>query len=150
MQTAQSQGSCVYWGYWQTEQGWSKVMDILLMEPPIQNVTRLCIEAHYPIDAPSVVQRHQMLMQLKSATRQQSMMIVETTRVREPLDFYLSYFKWTIAGHQLRNEAGYNSTFLEWCLAGAASVVQRAIARARAPLAHARTPAGMCPTCSPT
>ena len=39
----------------------------------------------------------------------------QVTRVREPLDYYLSYYKWTIVGRQLRGlTLEHGATFLEW------------------------------------
>jgi hypothetical protein len=111
MLNAVAQGECMYWGYWQTIDKWNPVMDLL--QKPENAGARLCVEAHFPIDSPTVYERHLQLQKLKMASEGR-LKIVETTRVREPLEFYLSYFKWSIVGHQLSGDPGYNKSFLEW------------------------------------
>ena len=40
--------------------------------------------------------------------------LVLMTRVREPLDFYLSFYRWGVAYRQVEHPAAYGSTFEEW------------------------------------
>ena len=88
MQTANSAGECLYWGYGQGTQHWNGMMEMMNSTTPDHEAaqqSRLCVEAHFPIAEPSVFARHKQLVSLKS----QGVRVVETTRVREPLEYYL-------------------------------------------------------------
>ena len=80
-------------------------------------------------------------------------------QVREPTDFYLSFYRWGVAFRQRENPKSFGANFLEW--------VEKVSVRLHAPHAHAhhmhnssllaRTAvaitdvvpsAGRCPTCS--
>lgn len=111
MKIAAMQAQCLYWGFWQSERGWNQTL-ALLQESAHQH-SKLCVEAHYPIDEPPVLTRHRHLMELK--TRATEMKVVQTTRVREPLSYYLSYYRWAVGGHVVANESGPSFVdFLEW------------------------------------
>ena len=36
------------------------------------------------------------------------------TRLRRPLDFYVSFFRWTVAWRQRHNASVFGATMLEW------------------------------------
>ena len=117
MRSAASEGGCVYWGYW-LGLGWEEALDLL--REPANYGARLCLEEHFPAEEPtSVLERHAQLQDLKHSMNDSSkpgraLRVLQTTRVREPLAYYISYFKWVIAGPQLANAPGFNKTFLEW------------------------------------
>ena len=48
------------------------------------------------------------------AARYLSCPLVLTTRVREPLDFYLSFYRWGIGFRQRDSPSAYGSSFAEW------------------------------------
>ena len=40
--------------------------------------------------------------------------VVLVTRLREPLSFYISFYRWTVSWRQLRNSTAFGKTFEEW------------------------------------
>ena len=40
------------------------------------------------------------------------------TRLREPLSFYMSFYRWTVNWRQQRNASAFGTTLLEWAPAG--------------------------------
>lgn len=122
----------MYWGDGQAKDPWNKLMYAL--RHPDHQKSRLCIEAHFPnrdraepppdraadwpygvpITTPSILDRHGQLEELRSTNG--VLKVFETTRVREPLDYYLSYYKWTVVGAALSGQPGFETftSFLEW------------------------------------
>ena len=88
MKVAESSGSCVYWGYSQSESVWQRIMEALSHSPENQH-SRLCIEAHMRQGGPDMATRHREISDLKRGSGLTN--VFQTTRVRDPLDFYLSY-----------------------------------------------------------
>jgi len=92
---------------------------LLDAERPPDKLPWLCIEAHasattanfMPVVVPFVVELRARLAALAVPTR-----VLLVTRVREPLSYYLSFYKWKVAGIQREQRGGheYGSSFLEW------------------------------------
>lgn len=40
--------------------------------------------------------------------------VVLVTRLREPLSYYISFYRWTVSWRQLRNASAFGSTMMEW------------------------------------
>lgn len=119
-------GDCHYWGYGQDEPHWSKWLaaahEVLPQLGRTSNAppTKLCLEAHFPVFG-FMETRVKSIAKLRAAARAPpgsnypGCTVLLTTRVREPLSFYLSYFKWDIAGRQAKDGAAvYGRSFLEW------------------------------------
>mmetsp|Transcript_27652 Transcript_27652/g.63605 ORF Transcript_27652/g.63605 Transcript_27652/m.63605 type:complete len:473 (-) Transcript_27652:82-1500(-) len=118
-------GVCQYWGYWQTEEGWLKIsreLDRALLGgagPLPAKLPWLCIEAHSSATTsnfmsfvvPYVVRLRQALALRSVPTR-----VLLVTRVREPFAFYLSFYKWKVAGLQRAPNGAkvYGVGFLGW------------------------------------
>ena len=109
-QNAAAQGECMYWGYGVQTSDLSKVVEALLYDNATVRGTQLCVEQHMAND---VLKEHEMLQGLRKRAS-----VYQMTRVREPLSYYLSYFKWAIVGNKLaeqgRGDAGLAQYFLEW------------------------------------
>ena len=122
-------GHCVYYGYTQTREGWARLVRYLMHgNSSAHRLPALCIEAHASqASAEFVSHRVPHLEKLRAlyAKRQLPVRVVLTTRVREPLSYYLSFYRWRVAGMQRhgnvitlsRTRAVVNpigSSFLEW------------------------------------
>jgi len=119
-------GDCHYWGYGQDEPHWSKwlteahnALPQIGLDPNAPPL-KLCLEAHFPVFG-FMDTRVKKIAALRTAARApmgssaSGCTVLLTTRVREPLSFYLSYFKWDIAGRQAKGETEvYGKSFLEW------------------------------------
>ena len=73
------------------------------------------IEAHFGW----VEMAQQVLPSLRQLERQYARAgadcpVVTMTRVREPLEYYLSFYRWGVAFRQKQDPASFGSTFLEW------------------------------------
>eukprot|EP00303_Exanthemachrysis_gayraliae_P012782 CAMPEP_0206025834 /NCGR_PEP_ID=MMETSP1464-20131121/40733_1 /ASSEMBLY_ACC=CAM_ASM_001124 /TAXON_ID=119497 /ORGANISM="Exanthemachrysis gayraliae, Strain RCC1523" /LENGTH=268 /DNA_ID=CAMNT_0053399869 /DNA_START=15 /DNA_END=817 /DNA_ORIENTATION=+ len=117
--TNEQYGDCVYWGYGQDEPHWGKFLQRAneTLRPGVRRPgrTHLCLEAHFPVFN-FMTERVRKLADIRRRVGGRGgCKVVITTRVREPLSFYLSYFKWDIAGRQQKGEtAQFGSSFLEW------------------------------------
>lgn len=100
-------GRCVYYGYTQTHEGWRALMaELYSVKSSTPKLPALCIEAHASTASsdwtshrlPAVIELRARLAALTVPAR-----IVLTTRVREPLSYYMSFYRWRIAGMQRAN-----------------------------------------------
>ena len=122
-------GNCVYWGWAQTREGWDGVLRVLNgIDGSEVRLPSLCIEAHASSASAIFVSKHlPQLSKLRGRFRRLGLKIpiVLTTRVREPLSYYLSFYRWRIAGMQRHgNRIGLGggrevvnpigTSFLEW------------------------------------
>lgn len=122
-------GDCHYWGYGQDEPHWSawlaeanKLLPTAGRAPGGQPI-RLCLEAHFPV-FDFMTLRVPAIAALRDAARApaasaaRGCSVVLTTRVREPVSFYLSFYKWDIAGRVESGRDGgaerFGKSFLEW------------------------------------
>ena len=101
-------GRCVYYGYGQTREGWRRLIKALLRTqgsgtnesstPP-----SICIEAHAS-QASAEFTSHRVpdLLALRAHFGRigAPARVVLTTRVREPLSYYMSFYRWRVAGMQ--------------------------------------------------
>ena len=112
---AADNGECMYWGYSVQTRELRKVVEALRSDNATVRGTRLCVEQHMADD---VAAEHAMLQELRASLGAAA--VYQTTRVREPLAYYLSYFKWAIVGNKLaaeqggRGDASLGAYFLEW------------------------------------
>ena len=124
-------GNCVYYGYQQTGEGWDRLMNAMRSNASVadtRRLPRLCIEAHASTASadwtsrrlPELIGLREHFSRLGAPVR-----IVVTTRVREPLSYYLSFYRWRIAGMQRRGNVirlsahksvinPLGASFLEW------------------------------------
>jgi hypothetical protein len=122
-------GHCVYYGYQQTAEGWRALLrELRAINGSTPRLPALCIEAHASTAStdwtsrrlPAMLELRARLASLAVPAR-----IVVSTRVREPLEYYLSFYRWRIAGMQRANNTirlsatrtvvnPIGSTFLEW------------------------------------
>lgn len=99
-------GNCVYYGYTQTHEGWVRLMKELGrigVRNGSEPLPRLCVEAHASqASAEFVSRRIPDLLALRSHFARLSVpvRVVLTTRVREPLSYYISFYRWRVAGMQ--------------------------------------------------
>ena len=135
-------GNCLYYGYTQTREGWNALTAALRTlngsssDARRRSATssqhplfpRLCIEAHASqASAEFTSLRIPDMLSLREHFRSNNipMKVVLTTRVREPLSYYISFYRWRIAGMQrggnvIRLSATKSvvqplgSTFLDW------------------------------------
>lgn len=121
-------GHCQYWGYAQTHRGWAAVMKALAKEPSAGPPPALCVEAHASTaSAEFMSPRLPQLLDLRRrlALRRPPVPVILTTRVREPLSYYLSFYRWRVAGMQRHGNVislsprksvvnPIGSTFLGW------------------------------------
>lgn len=121
-------GNCVYYGYTQTHEGWARVMDALRSAADGAPAPALCIEAHASqATAEFMSQRVPDLLRLRAhyAARRLPTRVVLSARVRNPLSYYLSFYRWRVAGMQRAGNVirlspsrsvvnPLGSTFLEW------------------------------------
>ena len=122
-------GNCIYWGYALTREAWSSVMQLLRgLNGSESRMPALCMEEHASTASTNFVPTH--LPQLVSLRARYQALglrvpIVLTTRVREPLSFYLSFYRWRVMGMQLHGNRiqlspgrevvnPIGSNFLEW------------------------------------
>ena len=119
-------GDCHYWGYGQDEPHWSRWLAAARRTLPAIGTTpgatpvKLCLEAHFPVFG-FMDTRVKRIAELREAARAPpgsgapGCTVLLTTRVREPLSFYLSYFKWDIAGRQAKGQTHiFGKSFLDW------------------------------------
>ena len=122
-------GHCVYYGYTQTREGWQRLVREL---GHINNgslvLPKLCVEAHASqASAEFVSRRIPDLLMLRSrfAHLAVPLRVVLTTRVREPLSYYISFYRWRVAGMQRHGNVirlssiksvvqPIGTTFLDW------------------------------------
>ena len=75
----------------------------------------MLIEAHFAMNGPEmngpVLED---LEALRGQLKSHDCTIFSTTRVREPLDFYLSFYQWGVAFRQRRDPEKFGATFEEW------------------------------------
>ena len=122
-------GNCVYYGYTQTHEGWLRLMnEMIRLRQNGSALPRLCIEAHASqASAEFVSWRIPQLLTLRSHFARLSvpLRVVLTTRVREPLSYYISFYRWRVAGMQRHGNVirlsstrsvvqPLGSSFLEW------------------------------------
>lgn len=136
-------GRCVYYGYTQTREGWDRLMRELTRHRPwshggaahqhsnassLARPPSLCIEAHASqASAEFTSRRIPDLLRLRAhlAALALPARVVLTTRVREPLSYYISFYRWRVAGMQragnvIRLSASRSvvqplgSSFLDW------------------------------------
>jgi hypothetical protein len=92
-------GNCVYYGYQQTGEGWDRLMNAMRSNASVadtRRLPRLCIEAHASTASadwtsrrlPELIGLREHFSRLGAPVR-----IVVTTRVREPLSYYLSFYR---------------------------------------------------------
>ena len=105
-------GQCVYYGYTQTREGWDRLMSHLktlrtnmsaLSPISASGLPKLCVEAHASqASAEFTSRRIPDLLALRSLYTRFSvpMRVVLTVRVREPLSYYISFYRWRVAGLQ--------------------------------------------------
>jgi hypothetical protein len=123
-------GRCVYYGYTQTREGWDRLMTYMngAVNTSSARLPRICIEAHASqASAEFVSRRVPDLLRLRKRFKELGvpLRVVLTVRVREPLSYYISFYRWRVAGLQrgggvIRLSARKSvvqpigSTFLEW------------------------------------
>lgn len=101
----QASGKCLYWGYGPQPPYWEAAVRAL--EETIarggsrQELLRLCVELHFPVEYWENSLPRLTALRDRAATAG-SCRVVLVTRVRDPLAFYLSYWRWTIMGKQVR------------------------------------------------
>lgn len=96
----QAAGHCLFWGgIGPLERLWTSFLDYLAAHPPSSDtLLRLCVEMHFPV--PYFSTHFARLVAVRSLARSRGCRFVLSTRVREPLSYYLSYYRWTIVGRQ--------------------------------------------------
>ncbi|KAG8459022.1 hypothetical protein KFE25_006567 [Diacronema lutheri] len=103
----QASGKCLYWGYGPTPTHWEAALRHLeatlgarAADSAESPALRLCVELHY-----AIVYWQRSVGRLAAlrdaAARAGRCRVVLSTRVRRPLAFYWSYWRWTIMGRQL-------------------------------------------------
>ena len=129
MLRSEEAGHCLYYGYTQTREGWDRlVREMRTLNGSSSALPRLCVEAHAS-QASAEFASHRIpdLVGLRShfAKLAVPVRVVLTTRVREPLSYYLSFYRWRVAGMQEHGNVirlsptrqvvqPIGSTFLEW------------------------------------
>ena len=97
-------GNCVYYGYTQTREGWDRLMSYMRsINSSTASLPRVCIEAHASqASAEFTSRRIPDLLRLRAIYTQWAVPIrvVLTVRVREPLSYYISFYRWRVAGLQ--------------------------------------------------
>ena len=99
-------GHCVYYGYTQTREGWQRLMKELQGILPNQNrssLPKVCVEAHASqASAEFASRRIPDLLALRSRFAKLAVpfRVVLTTRIRDPLSYYISFYRWRVAGMQ--------------------------------------------------
>jgi hypothetical protein len=95
-------GSCVYYGYTQTHEGWVALVDYLgRINASAARLPSLCVEAHASTASAEFTSRRiPDLLRLRDRFSRLALPIrvVLTTRVREPLSYYVSFYRWRVAG----------------------------------------------------
>lgn len=119
MHAAEAEGYCVFYALANSAE-FRKVLDTLRNLTSDEPPPRLCIEAHAYIDYSGYAwtQRLVDLAELRPlyARRNVPARLVFNVRLRRPLDHYLSFYVWIVAGRQIQKpEVGRN--FTEWALA---------------------------------
>ncbi|KAL1514513.1 hypothetical protein AB1Y20_003612 [Prymnesium parvum] len=129
MRRHEEAGGCVYWGYSLSAESWPRLLRLLRsLNSSEARPPSLCVEEHGSAASARFVTTHLPdLLRLRELYRQQRVRvpIVLTTRVREPLSYYLSFYRWKILGMQLHGNRialspGHEainpigSSFLEW------------------------------------
>ena len=98
-------GRCVYYGYTQTREGWDRLMRYMrtINSSAAAALPRLCVEAHASqASAEFTSRRIPDLLKLRTIYTQWAvpLRVVLTVRVREPLSYYISFYRWRVAGLQ--------------------------------------------------
>ena len=100
-------GKCVYYGYTQTREGWDRLMSYLRTvngtNIEAAALPKVCVEAHASqASAEFTSRRIPDLLELRSlyARLRVPLKVVLTVRVRDPLSYYISFYRWRIAGLQ--------------------------------------------------
>lgn len=123
-------GRCTYYGYTQTHEGWERLIDAMRnnVSTADTRLPRLCIEAHASqASAEFTSRRLPQLIALREHFGRigAPVRIVVTTRVRDPLSYYLSFYRWRVAGMQRHGNVitlsprksvvnPLGASFLEW------------------------------------
>ena len=93
-------GNCLYWGYALTNEGWASVMQYLRsVNSSHQRLPSLCMEEHASTASVQFILKHlPQLIELRAHYQRHGVRlpIVLTTRVREPLSYYLSFYRWRV------------------------------------------------------
>lgn len=97
----QGRGNCLYWGYGPEATYWDGFLNALIHPRAGDDevACQLCVEMHFPIAY--FTEAFPKLLRAREAMRRRGCAVQFVTRVRNPLSFYLSYYKWTIAGKQI-------------------------------------------------
>ena len=114
----------IYWGYGlhQHEMIVNRVIHTLL-GPRNQSCDdwrtrkplRLIAEHHYTRHGLEAILSHfGPYSPLQRAAAQCRCRVVLVTRLREPLSFYMSFYRWTVNWRQQRNASAFGTTLLEW------------------------------------
>jgi len=109
LRVAEGQGLCKFWGYHQSEAGWREAIAYIeryMRATADEDVDlRLCIEVHTErfaggrqeiargLNARRMDAVHRLRAELEGRCR-----VLSTIRVRDPFGFYVSYFRWAVAG----------------------------------------------------
>ena len=106
-------GNCVYYGYTQTREGWTRLVSYLQSvnhtaalsgaRHSSASLPRVCVEAHASqASAEFVLRRIPDMLRLRARFSRLAipLRVVLTVRVREPLAYYLSFYRWRVAGLQ--------------------------------------------------
>ena len=98
MQRLEEQQECMYWGYHVTPSRWRSAMRALHMLNGTEGaMPRLCIDAHHggTLGGSNYLQQ---LGQLRESFKRRSVpcRVLRTTRVREPLSYYISFYLWAV------------------------------------------------------
>ena len=119
MLESERQGVGLYLGY--QHQNWGEQYRTLLAAATHRDVSRtnqshvLLVESHYgTVELEHVLPSLKQLSRTLTETRGASCPLVLMTRIREPLEFYLSFYRWAIGFRQRDNPKVYGATFLEW------------------------------------
>ena len=85
---------------------------------------RVLIEHHYSrITTSMVMASLGPYSPMQQVARQCNCRVVLVTRLREPLSFYISFYRWTVFWRQLRNSTEFGSTMIEWAPANLQSAM---------------------------
>ena len=114
--TQEYAGEFIYWGYFQTHEYWTKMVDALLDVQSEDDVPRMYIEMHTSFCAERFEVCLSDILRIKERYRERNIgcPVLLLTFVRNPFDYYISFYRWAVIAHQRNEPQRWGTNITEW------------------------------------